>query len=256
MKVHMIKTIKNLISFMTIFPVGMTEDCLEDAAEHMYLFPLIGAMLGFLAGIFGLALSYILPGLVVGALTCGFLLLLTGLHHTDGLLDFGDGLMCHGSPDKKIEAMHDVQTGTGGFMLGLITILATTFAISELRVHVILQSLVTSETLAKLAMVVLAWMGKSAHEGMNTYFVKAMHSSHRKLRIILALAISSIIVFLTLKTIGLLLLAISVVTATIILGISNKHFRGITGDVMGASNELTRMLVLISILASGDPLKF
>jgi len=244
----MIKTIRNLISFMTIFPVGMTQDCLEDAAEHMYLFPFIGAMLGFLAGIFGLALSYILPNLIVGALTCGFLLLLTGLHHTDGLLDFGDGLMCHGPPDKKIKAMHDLQTGTGGFMLGLITILATILAISELRMQIILQSLVTSETLAKLAMVVLAWMGKSAHEGMNTYFVKAMHGSHRKLRIILALAISLLIVLLALKLTGLLLLVISVVTATIILGISNKHFRGITGDVMGASNELTRMIVLLSIL--------
>lgn len=243
----MLKSIKNMLSFLTIFPVGMTEDCLNDAAEHMYFFPLIGALLGFLAGIFALALSHVLPSLVVGALTCGFLLLLTGLHHTDGLLDFGDGLMCHGTPEEKIRAMHDVQTGTGGFMLGVITILATALSISQLRNGIILQSLVVSEVSAKLAMVALAWLGKSAHEGMNTYFIKAMHGNHRKMMeaLIISLAIASI----TLKIVGLITIIMGLIAASILLFISNKHFRGITGDVMGASNELTRLVSLLMILA-------
>jgi len=38
------------------------------------------------------------------------------------------------------------------------------------------------------------------------------------------------------------------VLAFIIVGISNKHFKGITGDVMGGANELARMASLITIL--------
>ena len=42
------------------------------------------------------------------------LLWMTGLHHTDGLLDFGDGVMVHGTAEHKIEVMHDQLTGAGG----------------------------------------------------------------------------------------------------------------------------------------------
>ncbi|MEM3942322.1 MAG: adenosylcobinamide-GDP ribazoletransferase, partial [Candidatus Bathyarchaeia archaeon] len=140
----MIKTLKNLISFLTILPVGMSEDCLKDAAEHMYLFPIIGALIGSIGGAMALLLSFFLPNIIVGGLTCGFILLLTGLHHVDGLLDFGDGLMCHGPPDRKIKAMHDVNTGTGGLTLGLITILTTAFCISQLGKNIVFQALVVA----------------------------------------------------------------------------------------------------------------
>lgn len=244
----MIKEIKNLLGFLTIFPVGMSQDCLTDAAKHMYMFPVIGAIIGFLAGLLALALNYVFSNLIVGILTCGFILLLTGLHHTDGLLDFGDGLMCQGPPEKKIEVMHDVQMGTGGLMLGLITVLATALCISQLKRGFVLQSLVVSEVSAKLAMVALAWLGKSAHEGMNTYFVNAMHGAHGNLRMATALAISLVTAFFTFGITGLVTVIAGLFTALIVLGISNRHFRGVTGDVMGATNELTRMTSLLTIL--------
>ncbi|MEM2953739.1 MAG: adenosylcobinamide-GDP ribazoletransferase [Candidatus Bathyarchaeia archaeon] len=244
----MIKEIKNLLGFLTIFPVGMSQDCLADAAKHMYLFPVIGALIGFLAGLLALALNYVLQNLIAGILTCGFILLLTGLHHTDGLLDFGDGLMCQGPPEKKIEVMHDVQTGTGGLMLGLITVLTTALCISQLKRGFVLQSLVVAEVSAKLAMVALAWLGKSAHKGMNTYFIDAMHSTYRKLRLTTALAISLIIAFLALEIAGLITVIAGLFTALILLWISNRHFKGVTGDVMGATNELARMTSLLAIL--------
>lgn len=245
----MIKKIKNLIAFLTILPVGMTDDCLADVANHMYLFPTVGALIGFIAGLFTLALTHVLPNLVVGVAACGFILLLTGLHHMDGLLDFGDGLMYQGTPEKKIEIMHDKQTGTGGFILGMVTVLATALCISQIKQSVVLQSLMVSEVFAKLSMVVLAWCGRSAHEGMNTYFVNAMHSSYRKLRLGASLAVSLIIAILSLKIAGLITLGVSLAATLILLWVSNRHFNGVTGDVMGASNELIRMISLLFILA-------
>lgn len=239
------KTLKSLISFLTILPIGMSEDCLKDAAEHMYLFPIIGALIGSIGGAIALLLSFFLPDIIVGGLTCGLILLLTGLHHTDGLLDFGDGLMCHGPPERKIKAMHDVNTGTGGLTLGLITILTTAFCISQLSENVVFQVLVVAETTAKLAMVVLARMGRSAHEGMNTYFVNAMHGAHRNLKLLIALILSIIIGFSTLGIVGIFMIIVGFISAVVMLLISNSHFRGITGDVIGATNELTRMISLI-----------
>ncbi len=245
----MLKELKNLIAFLTIIPVGMSSDCLTDAANYMPLFPAIGALIGLSAGLLAWALSHTLPNLIVGILTLGFILLVTGLHHTDGLLDFGDGIMYQGSPEKKIEIMHDQQTGTGGLALGLITILTTAVCIAQLNQNIIFQSLIVSEVSAKLAMVILAWCGRSAHKGMNTYFIDAMHGSHRNLRLTTALIISFAISLPMLRVAGFTAIIASLITASVMLWVSNRHFRGVTGDVMGAANELARMSSLVSILA-------
>jgi len=245
----MLKEIKNLFSFLTIIPVSMDQDILTDTAKYMLLFPLIGAFIGLLAGLFGWVTSYFLPSLVVGALVLGFLLLITGLHHTDGLLDFGDGVMAHGSPERKIEIMHDQLTGAGGLSLGIMTFLITAFSIAELDNGVIIQGLVVVEVAAKLSMVVGAWAGRAVHEGMNSPFLEAMHGTKGTTRLIVALAISFGIAFPLLHLAGAITVLAAILTSLILVGVSHRHFKGVTGDVLGATNELTRMISLITLLA-------
>ncbi|MBM5805005.1 MAG: adenosylcobinamide-GDP ribazoletransferase [Candidatus Verstraetearchaeota archaeon] len=245
----MLKEIRNLVAFLTAIPVGMDKDFLADAAKCLPLFPLVGAFIGLLTGISARLLLWILPAYVVGMLTLGLLLLITGVHHTDGLLDFGDGIMSQGTPERKIEIMHDHNTGAGGLAVGLITLLTTAFCIAGLDVGIVIQSLILSETLAKLSMVIGAWAGRSAHEGMNTLFVGAMHDRNGKARLLVALAISGITAVGLLWITGLIALISSIIAALVLVGVSNRHFRGITGDVLGAMNELTRMSSLIVILA-------
>src|SRR4030066_984372 len=131
----MLKELKNLLSFLTVIPLRMDENCLSDSARFMFLFPLVGAFIGLLAGVLGWVLQYFLPSLVVGALILGILLWMTGLHHTDGLLDFGDGIMAHGSAEHKIDVMHDQLTGAGAIGLCFMTYLVTAFALVELTGH-------------------------------------------------------------------------------------------------------------------------
>jgi adenosylcobinamide-GDP ribazoletransferase len=244
----MFKQIKNLIAFLTIIPVGMDQECLTDAANYMFLFPLVGAFIGLLAGLFAWILLSILDALIVGVLTLGFILLITGLHHADGLLDFGDGLMYRGSPDEKIKIMHDQQTGVGGFGLGLVTFLTTAFCIAKLNRNFVIQSLVVCEASAKLAMILIAWLGESAHEGMNTYFVNAMHDRHRNIRLIAALSITFGVALPLMDMVGFIAVIASIVMALIVVEVSNRHFRGVTGDVFGAGNELARLSSLLAIV--------
>lgn len=244
----MLKEAKNLLAFLTIIPVGMDSDCLTDAANYMYLFPLIGAFIGLLAGIFAWLLLNILDISIVGILTLGAILLITGLHHTDGLLDFGDGLMYQGPADKKIEIMHDQQTGAGGLALGLVTMLTTAFCIAQLNQNLIVQSLITCEASAKLAMVVMARIGKSARKGMNTYFIDAMHGHHQNIRLVVALLIALGTALSLLNVLGSAAVIAGLPVAFVLTAISNRHFKGVTGDVLGATNELTRLASLIAIL--------
>lgn len=245
----MLKEIKNLFSFLTAIPVSMDQDILTDAAKCMFLFPLIGAFIGLLAGLFGWVTLHFLPSLVVGGLVLGFLLLITGLHHTDGLLDFGDGIMAHGSPERKIEIMHDQLTGAGGLSLGIMTFLITAFSIAELNEGVIIQGLVVVEVSAKLSMVIGAWAGKAVHKGMSSSFLEAMHGKKGTVRLVAALAISFGIAVPLLWLTGVVVVLAAIMASLIMVEIAHRHFKGVTGDVLGATNELTRMVSLITLLA-------
>jgi len=248
MMVKILRGLKSIIAFLTIIPVGK-DNSLEDMGNYMPLFPLVGLLIGLLSGIFSWSLLHLIPSLIVGVLTLGFILLITGLHHTDGLLDFGDGIMCQGSPEKKIEVMHDKQTGAGGLTFGLVILMATAFSISFLNIDKVIQSLILAEISAKLAMVMIAWAGKSAHKGLGTYCVGAMHSSYRILRLIIPLAICFSIAIILMPIVGFIVIISAIIVGLILVLISNRHFKGVTGDVFGAVNEITRMTSLIIILA-------
>ena len=245
----MFKEIKSLFSFLTILTPTMDEDCFSNAAKAMFLFPLVGAFIGLLAGLFGWVASQFLPSLVVGALVLGFLLLITGVHHTDGLLDFGDGVMAHGSAERKIEIMHDQLTGAGGLSLGILTLFITAFSVAELSTSVIIPGIVMAEVSAKLSMVIGAWAGKAAHQGMASSFLEVMHDKKGTARLVIALAISLAIVLPLLWLAGVIALLAAILTGLIMVGISHRHFNGVTGDVLGATNELARMVSLITLLA-------
>jgi len=245
----MFKEIKSLFSFLTILTPTMDKDCFTDAAKTMFLFPLVGAFIGLMAGLFGWVTSHFLPSLVVGALVLGFLLLITGLHHTDGLLDFGDGVMAHGSPERKVEVMHDQLTGAAGLSLGIMTFLITAFAIAELDTGTIIQSLIVVEVSAKLSMVVGAWAGKDVYQGMASPFLEAMHGKKGTARLIVALALSLGTALPLLWLAGVVVVLAAIITSLIMVRISHRHFKGVTGDVLGATNELSRMVSLIILLA-------
>jgi adenosylcobinamide-GDP ribazoletransferase len=244
-----IKELKNLLSFLTVFPITMDKDMLTDCARSMWAFPLIGAFIGLLAGLFGWVAYLFLPSIVVGSLVLALLLLITGLHHTDGLLDFGDGIMAHGSFQHRIEVMHDQLTGAGGLSLGIMTMLIAALAIGQLNSGIIVWGIIIVEASAKLSMVVAAWAGKSAHEGMNTPFLEAMQKGMGNLRLIVALVISFAIALFFLRWVGAFTVIAGILTGLIMVAIAHRRFNGVTGDVFGATNELARMVCVLVLLA-------
>jgi len=236
----------------------MDENLLTDCARHMWAFPLIGALLGLISGAVGWVALHFIPGLVVGAISLALLLWLTGLHHTDGLLDFGDGLMVHGSAEKKIAVMHDQLTGAGAIGLTLMTYLVTAFAFAEFgktipiagyQIPLIIPGLIIVELCAKLSMVAVAWLGKSVHQGMNSAFLATMHGAGGNWRLIAALVVSFGITLPLLGWGGLFVVAAAILTGLVMTVVAHRNFKGVTGDVFGATNELTRMVCAVVLLA-------
>jgi adenosylcobinamide-GDP ribazoletransferase len=243
----LISGLKNSIAFLTVFPVGMDTDGVAQAASYMPLFPFIGMLIGLIVGIGVWLLEMIFPQLLSAMIGMGLLLLINGVQHMDGLLDFGDGLMFHGSRSGKLKVMRDPTTGAGGFALGVVVLLVTVFSIAAIPSAQIALSLIVSEASAMLAMVLATAAGKSAHKGMNTIFVEAMHRQ-RGLRLSFSYMITLAVSLLALRSVGLIVVFGATLTALLMIVVSNRNFGGLTGDVLGATNEITRTVALLLVL--------
>lgn len=239
-----------MIAFLTVFPAKEEQENLNLAAKSMGLFPVVGFGIGLIVGIAALIFLSFFPSLVAGLLTVAVLLWITGLHHTDGLLDFGDGLMCKGSKERKLEAMRDKMTGVGGFSAGLIVLLTTALIISSFSARNILFSLASAEVTAKMSMVLAASIGRSASPGLNVPFIDAMHGRNRVVLTVLPVLFALLISLLATGFFGFLSVIAAIVATVLLERISRRHFGGLTGDVFGAINEVSRLASLL-VLARG-----
>ncbi len=241
----MLKEIGSVFSFLTIFP--SSNATLENIAKYMYVFPIVGIAIGLLIGSFGFGLSFFLDPLLVSLLVVTSIVIVTGIHHADGLADFADGLMVKGSKDKKIKAMKDLSTGSAGIVGIVLYLIGLIITISLTSGFDLFKAILISEILAKFSMVLMASLGTSASLGSNYPFVSIMKD---KKKLAAAFIIMLIPVIVIGEATGLVMLGVTVTLTIFLLAISTRSFGGITGDVLGATNELTRLsslMVFVSI---------
>jgi len=241
----MLKQIGSIFSFLTILPTSNAT--LDDIAKYMYLFPIVGIIIGILVGSFGFGLSFLLDPIIVSFLVVTSIVIITGIHHADGLADFADGLMVKGSKEKKLNAMKDLSTGSAGVVAIVLYLIGLVIAISFTNGFDLFKAILISEILAKFSMVLLASLGNSASVGSNSPFMKIMKD---KKKLMISFVIMIIPVALLGETTGLVMLGITFVVTLIILVISNRSFGGVTGDILGSTNELTRLASLMVFVSS------
>lgn len=241
----MFKEIGSVFSFLTIFP--STNASLDNIAKYMFMFPIVGIAVGLLIGSLGFGLSFFLEPLLISLLVVASIAIVTGIHHLDGLADFADGLMVKGSKDKKLKAMKDISTGSAGVVTIVLYLIGLIITISLTSGFDLFKAVLISEILAKFSMVLMASLGKSASLGSNSPFVKFMKD---KKKLTAAFLITFIPVTAIGETTGLIMLGLTIVLTILLLALSTRSFGGITGDVLGSTNEFTRLaslMVFVSI---------
>ena len=240
-----IKGLKGLFGFLTIFPVGM--ESIDAISKYFFLSPLVGLTLGLVAGIFGFTLNIFLPQSISGFIVLISIQLMTGFHHLDGLLDFSDAAMARGDTKRRIEVMHDMFTGAAAVGSAVIVLTLTGLAFGSFSGWNILKAAIIAEIVAKESMVLTAYLGKVPnYKGMGFFVVESMKNKH--LKALGSLLISAIIGFLLLDVSFIWILLAMSITVLVLKSYSNSTLEGITGDVLGATNEINRMIALLMIL--------
>jgi adenosylcobinamide-GDP ribazoletransferase len=243
------KSIVEIISFLTIIPIGKLSKGigLENISKNMFLFPFIGLLIGLLTIPVVLISFYFFNQFVSAFIIIIFLIILTGIHHTDALADFADGIMVRGNKDKKYNVMHDPRIGAAGavavsgYLIGMVIAISSITSLDRLMIAIIL-----SEIMSKYSMVLQSHYCESAWEGYSSLFTKNMKSK-KKMAIATIITIVLIALISNMSVIGLQIFIVGIICCFIVIYISKKNFGGITGDVMGATNEIVRLCSLLSL---------
>ena len=104
------------------------------------------------------------------------------------------------------------------------------------------RALLFSEIIAKFSMVLMASIGQSAALGSNSPFLQLMKDK-RKLGMAFLFTLTPLLIFG--GSTGMVAFAVGISFTMFLVAMSSRSFGGITGDVLGATNELTRLSSLL-----------
>jgi adenosylcobinamide-GDP ribazoletransferase len=231
--------ILSLLQFATILPLGKSQE-LDEFARHSWIYPLAGYVIGCLTAV---PVFFIADRTVAAAVAVAIVLLISGAHHFDGLLDLGDGLMAHGNREKRVRALTDQQVGAGGMAAGIVTTLLL-FAGLQASASVA-AAIIVGEVCAKFSMAYLTVYGEPFREGIHSYLHKFARPDFPVLAGLLCLPLF-LLPLAPVKVVGALIMMI--VCPAVLLLLARRLFGGVNGDVAGASNEITRAMVVIALV--------
>lgn len=233
------------LQFLTIIPVKVKQVDEKRIAGSVVYFPLVGLLLGLiLTGadrflyFLGFEQFFINIVLVVS------LIVLTGGIHLDGLADTTDAFLSRKNKEEMLRIMRDSRIGAMGVLSLISIILLKVALLSSLNVSLKTTSLLLMCILSRWALVLSMFLFPYARqEGKAKSFIQGAD-----LRVFIFSTIFTLSCVIALcKTQGLLLMLIMAAASYIIVRLISNKIGGITGDTLGATNELIETVVLFGI---------
>ena len=248
-----VREFKLALALLTRLPVRL--DTASDAgaiAASAPMFPLAGALIGSLGALtYALALQLGLTAFLAAMLALACLVLVTGGLHEDGLADVADGLGGGRGRAEKLAIMRDPRLGSFGAMALVLTLLLrlgalTTLADPALVAAALIGAGALSRGLLPLAMSLLP---AARADGL------AVAAGRPHLVRSLAAAGIALLIALLVIDAGTALVASLVAAGAggALAALARRQIGGVTGDVLGAMQQLAEIGFLLTVVAHGWP---
>lgn len=236
--------IRLAVAFLTRLPGGLHPSAPSELGRGVPWFPLVGAIVGILVAALYAAAGELVTGFVAATIAVLGGILVTGAFHEDGLADTFDGLG-GSSPERRLEIMRDSRIGTFGAaaLLGSILIRISTIA---------------SLTVAQATLVIpLAYgFGRAAAVGVMLTRRAARsdglgldYTAHLPRRACLGAVVLAVVAVAAAGPRAVVVAVAGLAVAALCGLWFAKKFDGITGDVLGAVEQLVEATVLIGFVA-------
>lgn len=255
MILHELRLFLVALQFLTRLPVparvGFDPQWLNDSARH---FPAVGACVGLLAaGVLWAAANLFPMGVAVG-LSMAATVCLTGAFHEDGLADTCDALGGAVSRERALAIIKDSRIGTYG-AVGLLLVLGLkAAALAALPLAWALPALVLGHTVSRTAAVslirFLPYAG-DVDQAKAKPLARRISAPGLVVAFGWAVLVSAGVVVSSPQSGAVVLLALGLAAAGTwaCAWWFQRRLGGITGDTLGATQQLTELLMLLGWLA-------
>jgi adenosylcobinamide-GDP ribazoletransferase len=229
------------VTFLTRVPLSRRSDS-GGLARAIPWFPVVGALVGAaVAGVYAAA-STGLPPLTAATIAIGSGILITGALHEDGLGDSADALVGGWTREERLRILRDPRLGTYGVSAVAISVLLRVSVLSALDPWEAAAALVAAHALARAAATgLLGVLPPATDEGLGAGYARAVTRGQVLVAVLVSAALGSV-------AIGVLALpafAAAVAGAASVGFAARRRFGGLTGDVLGAAEQIVEVLVLL-----------
>ena len=235
------------LQFLTIFPIGTKSAIDKNRLPQATLyFPLVGLFLGLILAVTNKLLFVIsLDELLSNVILVTLLIIFTGGLHLDGLADTADALLSRKDRAEMLKIMRDSRIGTMGVLSLICIILLKLSLLCSLDSQMMNVSLILMCLLGRYSLVLAIFLFPYVREeGKAKVFIEGMNPRIFSLACVITLF--CLFAFLGLK--GLVIFIIVASFAFFVGKFITRKIGGMTGDTLGAINELTEVFVLLNML--------
>ena len=218
---------------------------IQTRSDAVWAYPLVGATVGALGGgVYWLAHGLACPPALAGLWALAVMILLTGALHEDGLADLADGF-AGGTPEQSLAIMRDHRIGAYGVIALVLSlgIRATAIALIA-EPGSVLAALIAAGAASRLSAVLLmAALPHARTDGLSVAVGRPGASLAGA-----AFGLTFVLCWLLLPFGMALLLVLTALAAAIAAGsVALTRIGGQTGDVLGASCQLSECLALTAL---------
>lgn len=241
---------KVALVFLTRLPVRRGRSVADgDLAASAAVFPLAGALVGLVGALaYTLAFWLGLTSFVAAVIAIATLAAITGALHEDGLADLVDGLGGGRNRHEKLRIMRDPRLGAYGGITLMLAVLARIGALANLALPIkVAATLVTASALSRALMPLAMRLWPMARtEGLG-----AAAGRPSGVSVALALIIAAAIVFGLLPWPVALAAGLTGSGAGLLTAwLASRQLGGLTGDVLGAIQQLAEVAFLLAVVAA------
>nr|VFJ47500.1 MAG: cobalamin-5'-phosphate synthase [Candidatus Kentron sp. FW] len=239
------------LGFLTVMPLPtVCRHTKSDLLGGVAFFPLVGLLIGLSAAGIYLAFQGIFPPLVLAVILVGWLAMVHGGLHLDGLADTADGFLSHHGKERVLEIMRDSHIGAFGCLAigGILALKVAALASLPGEYHV--QAIFLAPLAGRCIMVpMLGFVPAARTDGLGKLFSRD-HSHWKSVgestgAIAILLGVGWFIAGLA----GLFAGAAAAVAVVLFVYWCKRRIGGITGDTMGTANEIAETSVLLMLCA-------
>jgi adenosylcobinamide-GDP ribazoletransferase len=242
-----VKGFLGAVTFLTRVPAGAGAAGPRELAGSVPWFPVVGAGVGLaVAGVYAGA-ARLLPPLPAATLAVVAGIGLTGALHEDGLGDTADAFVGRHDRNATIRILKDPRLGTFGVLAVAAGLLLRVAAVAALTPGAALAALPAAHALSRAAAVAaMTALPAAGDTGLGAGYVRALSRRRAVLGVGAGLAVA-----LGLLGVAAVWAAVAAALAAALLGrLAVRRLGGLTGDVLGAIQQLGEVAVLLAAVAA------